>query len=493
MSNKAVKKTTDTVWSPVVKIVAIVCAVVLLASIALAVVAKAGYFRRTTVVMTVGDSEINALEYNQAYYSALNSFYSQYYYYASMIGFDASASLKTQKCYFDASMTWYDYFVNQAKIQLEEIYMLYGEANANGEYQLSEEGKKNLDDSIKALEDAAAAADVKLNKYVQSIYGPNMTFDDFKEFETRRAVARDFYDAYIDGLSYDAAAIEKYYSENKNTYDRVKYYSYTAKADSENKKSAEDVANDIKAAATDEATYLEAIKGRENADTFKAENYLKEGATYTKDNDTSEWLFAEDRKAGDVTVIKTKATSASGSDTYTVLCFVERARENYKLATMRHILFSVEELKDDSGAVIKDDKGNAQTNDAEQKLAAEKLLKDWQNGAATEDSFAALVKDNSDDTGSVENGGLYEDFDQAKMTEEITDWIWAEGRKAGDCEVVKTTYGYHIVYFVGYGEEEKWNVDAVNAMKSEDYQDYLKELRTKYPMTFNNKGLSQVG
>ena len=60
MSNKAVKKNSDTVWSPVVKIVAIVCALVLLASIALAIVAKAGFFRRTTVIMTVGDAEINA-------------------------------------------------------------------------------------------------------------------------------------------------------------------------------------------------------------------------------------------------------------------------------------------------------------------------------------------------------------------------------------------------------------------------------------------------
>lgn len=492
MSNKPVTKKSDAVWSPIVKIVAIVCALVLLASIALAVVAKGGYFRRTTVVMTVGDAEINALEFNQNYYSALNNFYSQYYYYASMIGFDVSTSLKSQACYFDSSITWYDYFVNQAKIQLEEIYLLYNEANANGEYQLTEQGQKDLDDSIKALEDAAAESNTKLNKYVQSIYGPNITFDEFKEYETRRAVALNFHDAYMDSLVYDADAIEKFYSADKNTYDRVKYYSYTAKADSDNNKSAEDVANDIKAAATDETAFLEAIKSRENADTFKAETYLKEGASYTKDDDTSKWLFAEDRKAGDVTVIKTAATSSSSSDTYNVIFFVERGKETYKLATMRHILFTVEDLKDDNGAVIKDDKGNAQTNDAEQKLAAEKLLKEWQDGAATQDSFAAFVKDNSDDEGSVNNGGLYEDFDQDTMVDEITEWIWAEGRKEGDCEIVKSSYGYHIVYFVSYGEE-KWNADVVEDMKSKDYQDYLDDLRDKYPMTFNNKSLSQVG
>ncbi len=492
MSNKPMSKNSDTVWSPVVKIVAIVCAVILLASIALAVVAKTGYFRRNTVVMTVGDTKINALEYNQNYYAALNNFYSQYYYYASMIGFNPSASLKSQTSYFDSSMTWYEYFVNQAKIQLEELYLLYNEANADGEYKLSDDAGKELEASFADLEKAAEDADTKLNKYVQSLYGPNITIDDLKEYETRRAVALDFRDAYLEALKYEADAIEKFYSDDKNTYDRVKYYTYTAKADSANNKSAKDVADDIKAASTDEATYLEAIKARENADTFKAETYLKEGATYTEKDETSEWLFSNDRKAGDVTVIKTAATSAAGSDTYAVLCFLEKARETYQVATMRHILFTVEELTDDNGSVIKDEKGDAKNNDAEQKAAAEKILKEWRDGDATADSFAALVKDNSDDEGSVNNGGLYEDFDKNTMVSEITDWIWKEGRKEGDCEIVKTSYGYHIVYFVGYGDE-KWNVDVVNAMKDKDYKECLDDLREKYPMTFNEKGLSQVG
>ena len=492
MSNKPVTKKSDTVWSPVVKIVAAVCALVLIASVALAVVAKNGYFRRNTVVMTVGDTEVTAMEYNYAYYSALNTFYSQYYYYASYIGFDLSSPLKGQACYFDSSMSWYDYFISQAKIQLEEVYLLYNKAVAAGKGELSEESQKELDETFKDLEEAAEEEGMKLNKYIQAMYGPNITFEELKEYETRRAIAIDFYEAYMDDLKYEDPEIEEFYGKDKNTYDRVKYYSYTAKADTTNNKSAKDVADDIKAASTNAETYLEALKARENADTFKAETYLTEGATYTEDDDTSEWLFDKDRKAGDVTVIKKAATSSSSSDTYTVVCFLERGKETYNLATMRHILLSVEDLKDDSGAVIKDDKGNAQTNDAEQKLAAEKLLKEWQDGAATVDSFAALVKDNSDDEGSVDNGGLYEDFDQSTMVDEITDWIWAEGRKEGDCEIVKTTYGYHIVYFVGYGEL-KWKSDVVEDMKSKDYEDYLKDLRVEYPMTFNNKGLSQVG
>ncbi len=489
--SKNTQKNADTLWSPLVKIVALVCALVLIASIALAVVAKAGHFRRTTVVMNVGDTEINALEFNYGYYTALNNFYSEYQYYASMIGFDPTVSLKSQKSYFDSTMSWYDYFVNQTKIQYEELYLLYNAAVAEG-FTMTEESAKSLEDTVKQLEDAAKESKVHVNKYLQNMYGPNIKLDDFKEYVSRRLTFADFYEKYIDSLSYEADKIEKYYSDNKNDFDVVDYYSYTAKADTTNNKTAEAVANGIKDASTDVNSYLEALKGVVGADTFKAETYLNESATYNKEDDTSKWLFDDERKAGDVTVIKTAATTSSGTDTYKVICFVERGRETYQLATMRHILFAVEDKTDDKGNALKDDKGNTLTNDAEMKAEAEKILKQWKDGAATEDSFAALVKDNTDDTGSVENGGLYEDFNKTTMVEEITDWIWAEGRKAGDCEIVKTTYGYHIVYFVEYGDE-KWNADVVNTLKSEDYSDYLDSLREKYPVSFNDKGLSQVG
>ena len=491
MAKNTQTKNADTLWSPLVKIVALVCAIVLLAAIALAVVAKTGYFRRNTVVMNVGNTEINALEYNYAYYGALNDFYSQYYYYASMIGFDLSTSLKSQQCYFDSTKSWYDYFVDQAKSQLEEQYLIYNKAVEDG-FTMTEESAKSLETSLQELESAAKEADTSINKYLQSIYGPNITYDEYKEFISRRMLIADYYEHYMDSLEYADEKIDEYYSENKKDYDVVKYYTYTAKADTENNKTAQDVADGIKSASTDVQTYLDALKAIVGEDTFKEETYLKEGATYTKDDETSEWLFNDERKAGDVTVIKKAATSSSSTDTYTVICFVERGRETYNLATMRHILFSVEDLTDDDGNVIEDEEGNAKTNDAEQKAEAEKILKEWKDGAATAESFAALVKDNSDDTGSVEDGGLYEDFDKNTMVDEITDWIWAEGRKAGDCEIVKTDYGYHIVYFVEYGDE-KWNSDIVNTLKSEDYEELLKTLEEKYPVNFNEKGLSQVG
>ena len=204
-------KNKDTVWSPVVKSVAAVCAVILVAAIVLAIVAQCGVFRRNTVVMKVGDSEISALEFNYGYYTTLNDFYYNYYYYLSYIGFNPSMPLKSQTCYFDSSKTWFEYFVDQTKTQYEEVYLLYNKALSQ-QFALTEESKADLDQAVADIQKAAKENKMSVNEYLAAMYGKNITLDDYIEFSTRRLISSDFYNAYMDGLKYEDADIEKYYS-----------------------------------------------------------------------------------------------------------------------------------------------------------------------------------------------------------------------------------------------------------------------------------------
>ncbi len=116
--------------------------------------------------------------------------------------------------------------------------------------------------------------------------------------------------------------------------------------------------------------------------------------------------------------------------------------EKYDTATVRHILV-------DSEVVAKD------------------ILADWENGPKTEDSFAALVADNSTDPGSKDNGGLYEDFARGTMVAEFNDWCFDAARKPGDTGIVQTSYGYHVMYFVRGGLSENWKETAASALASE--------------------------
>ena len=66
----------------------------------------------------------------------------------------------------------------------------------------------------------------------------------------------------------------------------------------------------------------------------------------------------------------------------------------------------------------------------------------------SEESFAQLAKDYSVD-GSASNGGLYENVYQGRMVPEFDAWCFDESRQVGDHGLVKTVYGYHIMFFSG--------------------------------------------
>ncbi len=116
--------------------------------------------------------------------------------------------------------------------------------------------------------------------------------------------------------------------------------------------------------------------------------------------------------------------------------------EKYDTVSVRHILVDDEET-------------------------AKSILSQWESGEKTEDSFAALVKDNSTDTGSVDNGGLYEDFTAGTMVTEFNDWCFDNARKPGDTGIVQTQFGYHVMYFVRRGIPANWQETAAQALGSE--------------------------
>ena len=86
--------------------------------------------------------------------------------------------------------------------------------------------------------------------------------------------------------------------------------------------------------------------------------------------------------------------------------------------------------------------------DANAYQTAQNILQQYLDGEHTEEAFAALATQFSEDPGSVENGGLYEQVPVGQMVEPFESWCLAEGRKPGDVGIVETEYGYHVMYFV---------------------------------------------
>ena len=168
-----------------------------------------------------------------------------------------------------------------------------------------------------------------------------------------------------------------------------------------------------------------------------------------------EWLRDSARKDGDITFLayETSTTNSEGEEVkslkgYYIVLFQSVNDNNYALANVRHILVAFE------GGTTNSSTGQTTYSDAEKataKEAAEKLLEEWKKGDATEDSFAALANKESDD-GDGTTGGLYEDVYPGQMVTNFNDWCFDESRKPNDTGIVESTYGYHVMFYVGDSE-----------------------------------------
>lgn len=150
------------------------------------------------------------------------------------------------------------------------------------------------------------------------------------------------------------------------------------------------------------------------------------------------------------------------------------ARED-KYVDVRHVLIMPEGA--DSSTIRSETFDEAAWETS--RVKAEELLESWEQGDKSEDSFAALAMEHSQD-GSAANGGLYTDVVKGQMVEAFENWCFDESRKSGDYGLVETEFGYHLMYFVS--SRPMWveyvESDMLNAYASQ----MLTETTTKYPV-----------
>ena len=82
---------------------------------------------------------------------------------------------------------------------------------------------------------------------------------------------------------------------------------------------------------------------------------------------------------------------------------------------------------------------------------AKTLLRTWEGEYLTTRSrdanFSRLANRNSADAGSAVNGGLYQSIRPGQLIAELNDWCFSPEREMGDCAIVRSPLGVHIVFF----------------------------------------------
>lgn len=145
--------------------------------------------------------------------------------------------------------------------------------------------------------------------------------------------------------------------------------------------------------------------------------------------------------------------------------------------TIRHILIQPDGDKDT------DTKTWSTTAWALAEDEINKIYEEWKENP-TEDNFAELAKKYTDDSNGDE-GGIYEDVTPNTMTTEFNDWIFDDARTDGETGIVKTSYGYHLIYFVEHTETRAWYNAAKSTLVSDLSNTTMSALTEKYPIRYD--------
>ena len=476
--------------------------------------------KNETYVM-IGEHEVKKAEYDYYFYSGVNAMYSYYGTYLNYMGLDLSQDFSTQQ--YSDTMTWQDYFDEQAILQLKQVYALEDEAKANGfEYDAAADVKTFVDE----LETAAASVGYTTADYIKASYGNFATMKEVKTFVERDRVVSAYYDSVYDGIEVTDEEISTYYEENKDNYDSVDYLVCTIEADipseeteeviveeteEESETEAETLSEEeqaeieaqeqaiIDAAMAEAKTTAEDMLGKitdeasfetlsadyaSNADVEVRKENIKKSVVASAEMAT--WLFDGVRKAGDKTVIEYEADNS-----YYVVYFLDRYLDESKTVDVRHILVPFEAVET-TEEMTEDEIAAAEAEAKEAALVkAEEIYEGWLDGDATEEGFAELANEHSTDTGSNTNGGLYEAVAKGEMVTAFNDWIFDDARKAGDSDIVETEYGYHIMYYVA-DNDIAWKLDVDGILRTNKMNEEVSALMETYEVVDENKNIAYL-
>ena len=145
----------------------------------------------------------------------------------------------------------------------------------------------------------------------------------------------------------------------------------------------------------------------------------------------------------------------------------EITKDSGKLVDVRHILIAPQggTTGEDGKTVYSEDEWAA----AEKK--AQDLLDRYLNGDKTEAFFAELAELYTEDPGSKQTGGLYENVKTGDMVKEFDAWCFDDSRKTGDTGLVKTTYGYHVMFYSD--DEPLWVYKCREGVRSEKIGEFV--------------------
>jgi hypothetical protein len=469
----------------------------------------------TGLVITDGDGDKHKLKVNTYnYYYAMTynnlqstqSTYSQYgldlEQYGLDVDFDEKLSSQTTKNDDGEEVTWAEYLNEQVIDSIKSTYTYYYEAvkaNDGKDPEITDDQQQELDDALDDYTETAEGYGYTLDGYLTAAMGKGVNEKVFRREATISYIAENYQEDYQEELlkkEYTDEEYNTYKDENKDdlmsvsmkffecdSEDDAKAFAKALKSDGSNFAS---LASKYSEDDWDKEAYKDAVESTYNdmtMGTLKTLSWAISTAETSDSDDESEEststypglekLFAA--KAGDVVQYSTS------------VAYVTKASNlaNTKTVNVRHILVTPYfDSEDDDSSSSSDATDATDEQWAAAYKQAKKILKEFKNGDATADSFGELAKEYSEDS-NADDGGVYENVVPNKMVPSFNAWCFDSSRKAGDTAIVKTEYGYHVMYFESQGDLKVWQYTAQQALASDDSTDTTTKLEDSYTIKTN--------
>ena len=428
-------------------------AVVLIALIVINAIVDGGATLRGATVLKTDNITVDGTMASYYMHTLLSNFKTNNSTYIDAM-MDVGKSLKKQKCYYNESITWFNYFQSRT---LEQIvsYVALAELAATSGMTLSEENKKAIDDQIAAIDNYAKNSKMSVSAYMKKNYGRGVKKSDIKKALELFYIASQKYQEIHSSKEVSSEQINEYVESNKASFYSATYYEFTIQAEYDLNISdqetinnavnyAKAIANNMAECKTEEEfrAFIKdyAINHLEEDEATAAktvESAKQENISYKDSTDMQKWVFSTDRKVGDTKVFP-------GTEKFTVIFIAEPShKDETPSKNFGHIHLTLDKYADT----------------ATMKAKADEILASFGENI-TKEAFDNAAKEFSED--SVID---YENIAKGNVDTKIDAWLYDSARNIGDVTIIENGNMVHILYYSGDGLET-WQQTAEETLKS---------------------------
>lgn len=451
------------------------------------------------VVMTVGNTDVSVGMYNFYYQNIVK----QYVQYASngYYDIDLSKDFSTQYTTDDDGneISWQDRFKENTTELIKKNTIYYQKGIESG-ITLTDAQKEMIETQLDNIKNAASSANLGVNEYIAQTYGDNCGLETLRKYLEQNYISSVYYYQQQIKLRPSEDELNAYFKENENDYKSCSYAILEAEYDTSSdatKKAAVDNAKAAIAKITDEdsmkalipefcsdliSKYISAGYFTDESDAVDAFAGAMDSKSVKSDvesnfgEDIADWMFNTDTAVGSLNYY----ADENAGVIYIIMKTSQPALDSdsaSKVYSVRHILVIPESGDDDSSSSSSSSTATKKYTEEEWAAALEKansILDEYNKGDKTELSFAKLAEKYTDDTSSTSvnmnnmYGGGIMDTQLGQMVSDFENWAIDSSRKYGDVEIVKSSYGYHIMFFISYcpqymyDAENQYITDLIN-------------------------------